>query len=62
MTTENQRLYLDELSRRWQKSPDEILKMAAKDKLELWFEFRNVIVHIWLVNFKLSVQKIRCIV
>ncbi len=44
MTSKNQRVYLDELSRRWQKSPDEILKMAAKDTLKLWFEFQNVIV------------------
>jgi len=44
MTTEDQQVYLDELSRRWQKSPDEILRMAAKGKLDLWFEFRNVIV------------------
>ncbi|MGD9950471.1 MAG: hypothetical protein AB7U29_18625 [Desulfobulbus sp.] len=44
MTTDNQRVYLDELSKRWQQSPDKLLEMAAKNKLRLWFEFHNVIV------------------
>ena len=26
------------------KSPDQILEMAAKNKLKVWFEFHNVIV------------------
>ena len=44
MAAENQRVFLDDLSRRWQQSPDQILQLAASGKLKLWFEFRNVIV------------------
>ncbi|WP_448875000.1 hypothetical protein [Desulfobulbus propionicus] len=44
MTTENQRVYLTELSKRWQKSPDQVVEMAIQGKIDLWFEFTNVIV------------------
>lgn len=44
MTTENQRVYLDELSKRWQKSPDQLVESAARGELDLWFEFSNVFV------------------
>lgn len=44
MTTEGQRVFLDELCKRWQKSPDQLLKMAAKSDLDLWYEFHKVIV------------------
>jgi hypothetical protein len=44
MTNANQRVYLDELSKRWQKSADHLVEMAAKGNLNLWFEFTNVIV------------------
>ncbi|MDD2465846.1 MAG: hypothetical protein PHI97_17750 [Desulfobulbus sp.] len=45
MTTDSQRVYLDQLSKRWQKSPDQLLEIAAKKDLNLWYEFLNVIVH-----------------
>jgi len=45
MAKDNKRVTLDELSRRWQKTPDQILALAAEGTLTLWYEFENVIVH-----------------
>ena len=44
MAKDNKRVTLDELSRRWQKTPDQILALAAEGSLTLWYEFENVIV------------------
>ncbi|MGI6655365.1 MAG: hypothetical protein ACOX5Z_00755 [Desulfobulbus sp.] len=38
----NQRIYLQELARRWNKSNDEVLDLAIKGELTLWIELNNV--------------------
>jgi hypothetical protein len=43
MTSQNnQRVYLDDLCKRWQKSADQILEMAINGKVALWIAFSNV--------------------
>jgi hypothetical protein len=41
-TQDNQRVYLDDLGKRWQKSADQILEMAIKGTVALWIDFPNV--------------------
>jgi len=41
-TQDNQRVYLDDLGKRWQKSADQILEMAINGTVALWIEFPNV--------------------
>ncbi|WP_319585361.1 hypothetical protein [uncultured Desulfobulbus sp.] len=41
-TQDNQRVYLDDLGKRWQKSADQILEMAISGTVALWIEFPNV--------------------
>ena len=42
-TQDNQRLYLDDLCKRWRKNADEIVEMAIAGKVELWMGFSNVL-------------------
>jgi len=42
-TKDNQRLYLDDLCKRWRKNADEIVEMAIAGKVELWMGFSNVL-------------------
>lgn len=42
MMTDNQRVYLDALSKRWQKSVDQVVEMAIDGAFDLWFTFSNV--------------------
>jgi hypothetical protein len=41
-TQDNQRVYLDDLGKRWQISADQILEMAIKGTVALWIDFPNV--------------------
>jgi hypothetical protein len=41
-TQDNQRVYLDDLGKRWQKSADQILEMAISGTVALWIDFPNV--------------------
>jgi hypothetical protein len=41
-TTENQRVYLDDLAKRWKMGADQILEMAISGKVGLWLHFSNV--------------------
>jgi hypothetical protein len=41
-TPDNQCIYLDDLSKRWQKSADQIVEMAIDGKVALWIQFSNV--------------------
>lgn len=43
-TPDNQRIYLDDLCRRWQKSTDQIVGMAIDGTVALWVHFSNVFV------------------
>jgi len=43
MTQDSQRLYLDDLCKRWRKNADEIVEMAIAGKVELWMGFSNVL-------------------
>jgi hypothetical protein len=42
MTIDNQRVYLDQLCKRWGQSADQVVEMAIRGEIELWFEFSNV--------------------
>ena len=41
-TQDNQRVYLDDLAKRWQMSVDQILEMAINGNVALWLHFSNV--------------------